>query len=77
MELRHLNVYIKISQRGCLEFKDYVRRLQDIKSIDIILEALYRVYYKCNLRIIGDGEVCQELMKITEYLGLQRQCLWG
>ncbi len=50
----------------------YVGRLQDMKRVDIILEALYRAHYKWNLRIVGDGEACQELMKITEYLDLQK-----
>ncbi len=51
----------------------YVGRLQEIKRVDIILEALYRAHNKWNLRVVGDGESLQELIKITEYLELQEQ----
>ena len=46
-------------------------RLQEIKRVDIILEALYRAHNKWNLRIIGDGESAQDLKEITRYLKLQ------
>lgn len=49
----------------------YVGRLQEIKRVDIILEALYRAHNKWNLRIIGDGESAQDLKEITRYLKLQ------
>ncbi|RGS26837.1 MULTISPECIES: glycosyltransferase [Clostridia] len=49
----------------------YVGRLEEIKRVDIILEALYRAHNKWKLRIIGSGEEEEELKKITKYLGLQ------
>ena len=34
----------------------YVGRLQDVKRVDIILEALYRARHKWKLKIVGTGE---------------------
>lgn len=51
----------------------YVGRLQDVKRVDIILEALYRAVNKWQLRIIGDGEETEELKKIVAYLHQEAQ----
>lgn len=49
----------------------YVGRLQDVKRVDIILEALYRAHNNWKLRVVGDGESEKELKKITQYLNLE------
>lgn len=51
----------------------YVGRLQEIKRVDIILEALYRAEHKWHLKILGDGESADELKKIVSYLHQEEQ----
>lgn len=51
----------------------YVGRLQDVKRVDIILEALYRARHKWKLKIVGTGESEDELKEIVKYLGQQNQ----
>lgn len=51
----------------------YVGRLQDVKRVDIILEALYRANHKWRLKIVGSGESEDELKEIAAYLKQQDQ----
>ena len=51
----------------------YVGRLQDVKRVDIILEALYRAKHKWKLKIVGSGESEEELKEIVAYLKQQEQ----
>ena len=51
----------------------YVGRLQYVKRVDIILEALYRARHKWKLKIVGTGESEDELKEIVKYLGQQNQ----
>lgn len=51
----------------------YVGRLQDVKRVDVILEALYRAKNKWKLKIVGSGESEDELKEIAAYLKLQDQ----
>lgn len=51
----------------------YVGRLQDVKRVDVILEALYRARHKWKFKIVGSGESEDELKEIAAYLKQQDQ----
>ena len=51
----------------------YVGRLQEVKRVDIILEALYRAKHKWKLKIVGSGEEEEELKAICAYLKQEEQ----
>ncbi len=58
----------------------YVGRLSYIKHLDIILEAMYRAKAKWKLRIIGDGELNDEVKKWIKMLKLGSRvelCGWS
>ena len=48
----------------------YVGRIEDIKRLDIILEALYRAKDDWKLKIVGTGAFTDEMMEIIDYLKL-------
>jgi UDP-D-galactose:(glucosyl)LPS alpha-1,6-D-galactosyltransferase len=51
----------------------YVGRLSEIKRVDIILEAMYRAKGKWKLKIIGDGELRDEVKSWISLLKLEEQ----
>ena len=51
----------------------YVGRLDYVKRIDLILEAIYRSKYSWHLKIIGDGELRETVLSWIELLQLQDQ----
>jgi hypothetical protein len=51
----------------------YVGRLQDVKRVDVILEALYRARHKWKFKIVGSGESEDELKEINSLVGSIRR----
>jgi len=51
----------------------FVGRLDIVKRVDIILEALYRAKSTWTLKIVGSDAQEEELKKITDYLKLNNQ----
>lgn len=51
----------------------YVGRLDIIKRVDILLEAIYRAKSNWNLKVIGSDGQEEELKKISSYLKLDNQ----
>lgn len=49
----------------------YVGRLEEVKRVDIILEALYRARNKWKLIIVGVGDKLEELKECVSYLKLE------
>lgn len=47
----------------------YVGRLQDVKCVEVILEALYRAHHKWKFKIVGSGESEEKLKDMAEFLG--------
>ena len=46
----------------------YVGRLQDVKRVDVILEALYRARHKWKFKIVGSGSQKMNLRRLQHIL---------
>jgi UDP-D-galactose:(glucosyl)LPS alpha-1,6-D-galactosyltransferase len=51
----------------------YVGRLECIKHVDIILEAMYKAHDKWQLKIIGDGDIRADVEGWVQLLKLEQQ----
>ncbi len=49
----------------------YVGRLEEVKRVDIILEAMYRAKSHWRLKIVGTGSLEEELKECVRYLKLE------